>query len=326
MIATHAATFTASACGIALAACLSACGNGSAMPSGSTQPPPAARFVIAAMAPLPGGGFLWGNRDTGEIRRVDTAGTAAGGVVARVAVSTVHLHGLLGLARMPDGRVFAAWTDPADRLTVGRVSPGPTRVIWRAAAFSRFDVGGHLAVTPRGLLLLGVGAGVLPTPGGAASRPTGDLVLLRPGQRPGRPPAVLSTGWNNPFAFAYTPEGRLWVADNVPGTHGERLARGDLEGRPTHVTPLPPGTAPSGLAALPGGRLVVCGFQSHALQGFRITRGQRPVPAGAPIARNCWIGVIRLAGGRLAYAGAGATVTIVSASGRGRTTVHLPAR
>jgi hypothetical protein len=321
----RAATLRASAGGIALAACLTACGSGSASSAGSTTPPPTARFLIAAMAPLPGGGFLWGDRVTGEIRRVDAAGRPAGGVVARVTVATAHLHGLLGLARAPGGRVFAAWTDRADRLTVGRVAPGPTRVIWRAPAFSRFDVGGHLAVTPRGRLLLGVGAGVLPAPGGSQTHPTGELLLLRPDQGPGQAPVVLSTGWNNPFAFAYTPDGRLWVADNVPGTRGERLARGDLAGRPTHVTPLAPGTAPSGLAAVSRSRLVLCGFQSHLLQGFRIEAGQRAVAAGAPIARNCWIGVIRLSGGRLAYAGPGATVTITGPTGTGAGTLRLPA-
>jgi hypothetical protein len=306
---------------VALAACLTACGNGSASSAGSTSPPPAAQFLVAAMAPLPGGGFLWGDRVTGVIRRVSAAAHPTGGVVARVAVATTNLHGLLGLARTPDGRVFAAWTDPADRLTVGQVSPGPTRVIWRARAFSRFDVGGHLAVTPQGALLLGVGAGVIPRPG--APGPTGDLVLLQPGQRPSQPSRVLSTGWNNPFAFAYTPGGQLWVADNVPGTRGERLARGDLNGRPTHVTPLPPGTAPSGLAAVSRSRLVVCGFQSHLLQAFRITSKQRAVAVGAPIARDCWIGVIRLADGRLAYAGPGATVTVTSRTGTGAHTLRL---
>ena len=279
----RAATLTASACGIALAACLSACGNGSASPAGSTSPP-AAQFVIAAMAPLPGGGFLWGDRVTGVIRRVTAAGNPAGGVVARVAVATRNLHGLLGLARTPDGRLFAAWTDPADRLTVGQVSPGPTRVIWRAPPFARFDVGGHLAVTPQGWLLLGIGAGVLRTSGGQPSRPDGGLLLLRPDKGPGQAPAVLSTGWNNPFAFAYTPGGRLWVADNVPGTRGERLARGDLDGRPTHVTPLLPGPPRPASPALSQSRLVVCGFQSHLLQAFRITSGQRAVASGAPIA------------------------------------------
>ena len=317
------ATLTASACGIALAVSLAACGNGSAASAGSTSPPPAAQFLVAAMAPLPGGGFLWGDRVTGEIRRVSAAGRATGSVVARVAVKTTNLHGLLGLARTPDGRVFAAWTDPADRLTVGQVSPGPTRVIWRARAFSHFDVGGHLAVTPQGTLLLGVGAGVIPRPG--APGPTGDLVLLRPDQRPSGPSRVLSTGWNNPFAFAYTPGGHLWVADNVPGTRGERLARGDLDGRPTHVTPLPPGTAPSGLTAVADNRLVVCGFQSHLLQAFRITSAQRAVAVGAPIARNCWIGVIRLADGRLAYAGPGATVTVINPTGTGAHAVRLTA-
>jgi hypothetical protein len=302
---------------------LTACGNGSASSADVTSPRPTTPFLVAAMAPLPGGGFLWGDRVTGEVRRVNAAGDATGGVVARVAVAATNLHGLLGLARTPDGRLFAAWTDPSDRLTVGRVSPGPTRIIWRAPAFSRFDVGGHLTVTPRGRLLLGVGAGVLPAPGGAPARPTGDLLLLRPDQRPGQAPVVLSTGWNNPFAFAYTPGGRLWVADNVPGRRGERLARGDVAGRPTHVTPLPPGTAPSGLAAVSDSRLVVCGFQSHLLQGFGVTAGRRAVAAGAPIARNCWIGVIRLSDGRLAYAGPGPTVTITSPTGAGARTVRL---
>jgi hypothetical protein len=306
---------------LALAGCLTACGNGSASSAGSSTPPPAAQFLVAAMAPLPGGGFLWGDRVTGEIRRVSAAGHPSGGVVARVAVATTNLHGLLGLARTPDGRVFAAWTDPADRLTVGQVSPGPTRAIWRAQAFSGFDVGGHLAVTPQGTLLLGVGAGVIPRAG--APGPTGDLVLLQPGQRSSQPSRVLSTGWNNPFAFAYTPGGQLWVADNVPGTRGERLARGDLDGRPTHATPLPPGTAPSGLAVVSGTRLVVCGFQSHLLQVFRITSALRAVAVGAPIARNCWIGVIRLADGRLAYAGPGATVTVISPTGTGAHALRL---
>jgi len=71
MVAMRAATLTASACGIALAACLTACGKGSAASAGSTSPPPAAQFLVAAMAPLPGGGFLWGDRLTGAIRRVD---------------------------------------------------------------------------------------------------------------------------------------------------------------------------------------------------------------------------------------------------------------
>lgn len=319
----RAGILTAPAWGIALAACLSACGSGSAPAAGSTSPPATVQFPIAAVVALPGGGFLWGDRVTGAIRQVNPGGRPVGGVVARVAVSAANLHGLLGLARTPDGRIFAAWTDRADRLSVGRVSPRPTRILWRAPATSRFDVGGHLAVTPRGRLLLGVGAGVLPAQAGAAGGPTGDLLLLRPGQRPDQAPVVLSTGWNNPFAFAYTPAGRLWVADNVPGIHGERLARGDLDGRPTHVTPLPPGTAPSGLAAIPGSQIVVCGFQSHLLQRYRITPAQRAVAAGAPIARNCWVGVTRLASGRLAYAGPGATVTLVDASGANPQTLHL---
>ena len=62
----RAATLTASACGITLAACLSACGNGSTSPTGSTSPPPAAQFVIAAMAPLLG--FVVGEASRGPVK------------------------------------------------------------------------------------------------------------------------------------------------------------------------------------------------------------------------------------------------------------------
>ena len=318
----RAATLTASACGIALAACLTGCGNGSAASAGSTSPPPAAQFLVAAMAPLPGGGFLWGDRVTGVVRRVSATGRATGGVVARVAVATAHLHGLLGVARTPDGRVFAAWTDPADRLTVGQVSPGPTRVIWRARPFSRFDVGGHLAVTPQGALLLGVGAGVLPA-GAARRRRRATSCSSGPISVPAGQAVVLSTGWNNPFAFAYTPGGHLWVADNVPGTRGERLARGDLDGRPTHVT----AAATRHRAVRPGRRLPEPARRLRLsvapAPGLPHHLGQRAVAVGAPIARNCWIGVIRLADGRLAYAGPGATVTVISPTGTGAQAIQL---
>jgi hypothetical protein len=113
---------------------------------------------------------------------------------------------------------------------------------------------------------------------------------------------VVSAGWNNPFAFTFTPDGHLWVADNSPGKAPERLARGDLDGVPSRVTELRQQTAPSGLAAIDDRRLALCGFLSRDIRLFRIGRDGRAVPEGEPLVRDCSIGVVRLADGRLAYA------------------------
>lgn len=113
---------------------------------------------------------------------------------------------------------------------------------------------------------------------------------------------MLSTGWNNPFAFTYTGDGALWVADNSPGRQAERLARGD-RGRPASVTDLPVKTAPSGIAALADGTLAVCGFVSGTLD--RYVRSGDGWRRDATIARGCRYGVVALDGGRIVFSGDG---------------------
>lgn len=286
----------------AIAAGLAGCGGEPAAPA----PPPTALLAavadVAALAPLPDGGVRVGERRTGRIRDVARAGRRPGPVLARIAVSTSGQRGLLGLAVDGRGRTFAAWTDrrPGRRLLVAQVLPGPRRLVWRGPRTTTLANGGHLAVDRGGRLLIGIGdlqdRPRVADPGA----PNGKLLALDPDGPPGQRPAVVSSGWNNPFAFTVTPGGAVWIADNAAGTAPERLARGDRPGAP--ATTLPARTAPSGLAAISARTLAVCGVRSGLLLRYRTEPdGRARRAAGPPLARDCRLGVVRLAGGRLAY-------------------------
>jgi len=267
----------------------------------------------AAMVALPDGGLLFGERLSGRIRRVDASGRLIGPALARVAVSTTGHRGLLGLAAEAD-RIFASWTRPNGRLVVGRVSPPPARIVWEGPRSSARANGGRLAFAPDGDLVIGVGDLEQPSRVPSSSTPNGKVLKLDPSGPRTQQPRVVSSGWNNPFAFAFTPSGALWVADNAPGSESERLARGDLGGRPSLITELPKDTVPAGLAALSDDRLVMCGFASRVLQVYRIGPSGRASSSGAALAENCSIGVVRLGDGRLAYANENTILTVADAS------------
>ncbi len=265
----------------------------------------------AAMVALPDGGLLFGERLSGRIRRVDASGRLIGPALARVAVSTTGQRGLLGLAAEAD-RIFASWTRPNGRLVVGRVSPPPARIVWEGPRSSARANGGRLAFAPDGDLVIGVGDLEQPSRVPSSSTPNGKVLKLDPSGPRTQQPRVVSSGWNNPFAFAFTPSGALWVADNAPGSESERLARGDLGGRPSLITELPKDTVPAGLAALSDDRLVMCGFASRVLQVYRIGPSGRASSSGAALAENCSIGVVRLGDGRLAYANENTILTVAA--------------
>lgn len=253
-----------------------------------------------AMAPLPGGGLRYGERLTGLVREVDRRGVKRDEPVAAVAVSTKGQRGLLGLAVDDQGRTFAAWTDPTLTLLVGQVAPPPVRIVWRGPHTSKLANGGRIAFAGDGGLVIGVGELQDPRRVDDPGVPNGKMLKLDPDGPPGQAPRILSSGWHNPFAFAFTPSGRLWVADNAPGDRPERLARADDSDM--RATTLPSRTAPSGLAALSEQDLVVCGYVSHRLLRYRITGSGRAVAQGKPLALDCSLGVVALADGRVAYA------------------------
>ena len=133
----------------------------------------------------------------------------------------------------------------------------------------------------------------------AREEPYSKLLALDPTGPPDQEPEVLSSGWNNPFAFTVTPGGAVWVADNSPGERPERIGRGDGQG-PT-VALSPPERAPSGLAALSDDELVVCGVLSGRVELIEVRDGRARAPSEV-LADPCRLGVVALPGGGLAVA------------------------
>ena len=219
--------------------------------------------------------------------------------LARLRVATGGQRGLLGLAAGDRGRVFAAYTRAADgRIVVDQITPGAVRRIWTGPRSATLANGGHLELAPGGRLVIGIGDLQDPARIADPEAPNGKLLALRTDGR-NRRPAVLSSGWNNPYAFTFTPDGKLWVADNAPGRRPERLARGDAGGGPREVTELEGMSAPSGVAAISSTELAVCGFVSQTLDRYRREDGRwRKTDT---IARGCRYGVTRLRDGRLAF-------------------------
>ena len=234
-----------------------------------------AQFPVALVA-LPNGALLYAERLSGAVRRITANGHLEPETVARVRVSVTGQRGLLGLAVSPDGRLFVAYTraEGAHELEVDQLKP-TRRVIWRGPSSARLANGGHLDYDrSRRRLVLGVGDLLEPARVRDPNAANGKILLLDPGGPSTQRPTVLSSGWNNPFAFVTLTGGAIWVADNVPGETGERLARGDLQGRPTYVTSLPVNTVPSALTAPAPRTLIVCSYARGHTITYAIRHGR----------------------------------------------------
>ena len=265
---------------------------------------------VAALAPLPDGGLRYGVRETGFVYEVDPAGTVT--ELTSVEVTADGQRGLLGLAVDDADRTFAAWTRADGRLLVGQVAPGDERVVWLGPPSTVLGDGGHLVVSPDGSLVLGVGD--LQDPGAAddPATPNGKLLRLDPDGPAGQTPEVLSSGYTNPFAFTFTPDGSLWAFDNATHDDPERLVRGDEEGAEPALAQHEE-MVPSGLAAVADDELLVCGYRSRTLERIVIRADGTAARAGV-LAAPCSVGAATLADGRIVF-GDGEDLRTVSAPG-----------
>ena len=239
------------------------------------------------------GGVILAERSTGRLLTVDVDGRKE--ELARVpVVAEPGQRGLLGV--VTDGRAtYAAYTRAGDgRLVVADVAAGGVRVVWLGPASADAANGGRLALVEEGLV---IGVGDLTEPDLVADpgAPNGKLLLLDPSGPPQQVPEVVSSGWNNPFAFTAVDDGSIRVADNAPGDLPERLARGDA-GRPVEVVELEGTAAPAGVVA-DGDDLLVCGYVSEELRRYRPGRSDYEV-----VSEGCRYDVASLSDGRLALA------------------------
>lgn len=252
----------------------------------------------AALAVLGDGRLIIGERRTGRVVAVDVSAPETRTVLATVAVDpdAAGQRGLLGVAVGGDGDdVYAAWTRATDdRIVVAQIAPGDERLIWEGPAAADLANGGHLELDGDGAILVGIGDIQEPDRVDDPNAPNGKLLALDPDGAADQRPAVRSGGWNNPFAFAVTARGEVWVADNAPGELPERLGRGDadeplveLEGR----------RAPSALVELGDDRLGLCGFLDGDLVGVDLEDG--PTVGDVLLEDVCRTGAVALGAGMI---------------------------
>jgi hypothetical protein len=224
---------------------------------------------------------MYAERLTGRVIRRDlTTPASEPSVVGEVDVdASGEQRGLIGLALL-DNRVFAAWIRPGDlRLVVGDVQNGA--LIWEGPVTDDKAIGGHLDVLDGGLVL---GLGELVNDPKLA----GTIVTLDPDGAVDQQPVVLSTGWNNPYAFVID-DGQVVVADNAPEGEQERL--GDLPFPETSQR------APSAIVVVAPGRYGVCGYLDGEMRGYRIENNEVE-RSGTLVNEGCRTSAARLPDGR----------------------------
>jgi len=262
----------------------------------------------AAMAPLRGGGLIYGELTTGRIWRVSKTGHRSRHPIARIRhIDSEGLRGLLGLAVDKKGRVFADWTGTDGFIHVARVAPGKRRAVWNAGHDADEANGGRLAFGKDGRLIVTVGdrdRSVQPGPNGPVGPAfpgfSGGIFSVDPNGPATQTPTTLAPGFFNPFGLAVTPSGDVWATDNAITPDGDLIAR--VHDGTAEPFAYMAHTAPSGLAAIDDHTLAVCGVVSRRLDRFVLADDGTAQVSGAPLAQDCTIGVIRLSDGRLAYA------------------------
>jgi hypothetical protein len=270
----------------------------------------------AAMAPLRGGGLVYGELTSGRIWMVSKRGRRSKHPLVRIRhINSQGLRGLLGLAVDHRGRIFADWTGNDGIIHVAEVWPGKRRAVWSPGHDGEEANGGRLAFSKDGRLIVTVGDrdhSVTPGPTGPMGPAfpgfSGGIYSLDPNAGPSQTPQLLAPGFFNPFGLAVTPSGNVWATDNAITPDTDLITR--VHDGTAEPFAYMAHTAPSGLAAIDDTTLAVCGFVSARLDRFVVGADGTAHVSGPPIANHCAVGVIRLSDGRLAYATEKAIFTV----------------
>ncbi|MEM9514595.1 MAG: hypothetical protein AAGA42_07015 [Actinomycetota bacterium] len=252
------------------------------------------------------GGVEWIERRSGRIvtlpdiaRFLDDAATAGDveelatiGVIDTDGAVPDGQRGLVGQTVL-DGVRYVAWTDPdTNELLVGALdaTDDTPRIVWAGGGTDDGAVGGQLDVFPDGdgeRLLLGIGQ----LTDWARDNGSGAMITLDPVGPPEQEPAVVSSGYINPFAFdvvGTTTDAQLWVADNAVGDDVERIGRADLADRDDHRPSNVDDRAPAAMLALDDDTLLICGFLDGELQRWDVGS---PTPSLVETIGPCLTGV-----------------------------------
>lgn len=258
---------------------------------------------------LSDGSIVWADRTTGTVHVVGRTAP-----VATVPVDSARQGGMVGLVADERDRLFIAWVDPDRQLSVAAIDQplgdAALRPVWDGVPAPSGGLGGRLAFDQQGVLIMGLGNGADTSSFGLGG---GAMVRIDPDGAADQTPQVISSGWNNPFAFAVSPSGQLWVADNHPSDGDDRLARADLGPQAEQVTVLPNKFGASGLAAISDTELWVCSYVTGRLDRYRINDAGVAERSGT-VAGDCRLDVTVLADGRVAYS-SGDAIRVVSPVG-----------
>ncbi len=252
---------------------------------------------VRAMAALPQGGLRYADGTTGEVWDVTAAGNRSSVPVAKAEFDNSQPTGILSMAVQPGhGATFLSYTSDDQRLTVAQVAPGPIRMVWSGPRITGERVGGQLAFTPTGRLLVAVGDLGDAAAASKADVFNGKLVTLDPSAESEQRPNVISTGWPNPGGVTYGAGGSLWVASQMTDQTSQ-LVRANTDG-PTGDSADLGEEVPTGLTTFGDQELVACQGDGQLRRFFLQNAAATP---GRIVAGDCTGEVIELQDRRLAY-------------------------
>lgn len=267
------------------------------------------KFTSAAAGPLAAlsdGAIVYAVAQTGAIYKVNADGSREESPIIKLDSKRQDPRGITGIAVGKDDQIFVSYLDPTSTTRVTALSKAEQgtyqqRLVWQAPTpkdVNSTRIGGALTVSPEQRLALTLGDRNDPQAAQGDSL-LGKAVSLDPNGTPEQRPATLASGFIDPTAAVYDPNGSLWVADN--GTDMKiKLSRVSSLGDRGAVSEAGTGPA-SGMSFFGGEEITLCSSGDPLLRRFIINDAVEAIPHRV-ITRDCNGGVATLPDSRVVYA------------------------